>query len=108
MTSTRYDPRPNEPYGVCLTCDMTLDDGLAADKHMSDTTPVGGRSHSTRTTNPTRKQRVQRAIDSIIEDAIADALDEVLDLTDEHITRSEARAALFWHPDFLDALEKDQ
>ena len=55
----RFDPRPNEPYGVCGTCAKPMNDEASARAHMSETFNfAAASSHRISVTNPTRPQLI--------------------------------------------------
>lgn len=110
MTTDRFDPTPDLPYGSCVTCGITLEAREDAQSHMKETLVAGKmprRSHTTRSMNPTREDRIEREVRFIVEDAIQDAIDEIERLVEQgHITRDEATKALRDVPgDFTDAWE---
>lgn len=109
-TTDRYDPTPDAPNGHCLVCDAVFATQEDGDTHMSETLAAStdGRGHRIRRTNPSRKDRVRNAIESIIEDAVYDICSAVDDLwADDHITEEEATQALRQaHVDFEDAWEE--
>lgn len=103
-TSKRFEPREDENYGKCLSCGIdivTVEDSV---EHMNSTmkdSPTG--SHSVSVINPTRLSRVQNGIDSVLDDALTRAAEEVDRMIDNNdITMEEAdKAAANW-PDFAD------
>lgn len=112
MTTTRYDQDPTANYGKCGTCGITLPTEQEAKQHMSATfqeakAKGGDRGHGIRAENPNRASRVQRSIDTIVEDAIYDAIRDIYDLVDaDHITGEEVKESLKWHAGFADAWEE--
>lgn len=77
-TTDLYDPRPGESYARCEDCSVVLADPEAVRTHMAETmaasTDAGSalraQSHSVRTLNPTRPQRIARAVERILQDAV--------------------------------------
>lgn len=95
--SSRFDPLPNEPYGVCTDCGIELRTKDRADEHMSNSSAhiIGSKSHTVRVTNPDRAARILDQIRSEILDALSDAEDRIQDLVhDDEITLDEARSAV--------------
>lgn len=95
--SSRFDPLPNEPYGVCTDCDIELETKDRADEHMSNSSAhiIGSKSHTMRVTNPDRAARILNQIRSEILDALSDAEDRIQDLVDDdEITLAEAQEAV--------------
>lgn len=88
-----YDPAPDALYATCKTCGIDLPDEESASRHRSETmTPVNegsvtARGHTTQTLNPSREDRVRRAIERVLEEAAEGYVDLDLrtmtfDLTD--------------------------
>jgi hypothetical protein len=98
----RFDPREGEPYGKCVTCGITLQTNRDGVEHRAATRPAGvGKSHATQATNPDRESRIQRHVDSAVESAISDALDDLQgDVDRGDVTEAEIAEALRWHTDF--------
>jgi len=109
MTTPRFNQDPGADYGKCNTCGIALPTEQDASDHREATLEAskvagGSKSHSTRTTNPSREDRIENNIGSLIEGAIQDVLSSIDDLiAADHITEEEAVAALkLQHVDFLD------
>lgn len=94
MTTTeRYNPRESEDYGICIDCDAVFLTEQEQESHMSETlkTSTNKRSHSVRTINPSRLERIDNAIDSLVEDAMDEVCRGIDDLISfNHITEEEA------------------
>jgi len=128
-TSDRFDPLPDRPYGFCNTCRglhqersfATKDDAQAHLAETREAEQAHGRSHSITVTNPERSRLIEGEVDSIIQSAITDAIEELVRLTEPRISswRSSASAelqrtppdatvdeiqeALRWYDDFQEA-----
>ena len=103
-----YDPNPDAPYGTCSTCSLVIATEADANEHLRQTIGQGdgaGHSHSVRITNPSRPDRIRRRIAMVIDDAIADAMDELDRLTSrgDNLTEAEVAEALRMWPDFSEA-----
>lgn len=95
--SSRFDPTPDQPYGICADCDIELETKDRAQKHMSNSSAhiIGSKSHTVRLTNPDRAARILDQIRSEILDALSDAEDRIQQLVDdEEITLAEAQDAV--------------
>lgn len=83
--STRFNPREGEPYGRCVECEgVTFETPELASAHMNETfeaRTTGRQGHRVRITNPTRARRIESYIESIVDNAIAEAIDRISDLT---------------------------
>lgn len=100
----RFDPREGEDYGACVDCGLALATNEDAKEHRTETMQPGRSSRRTRGTNPDRASRIQSHIDSTVEAAISDALDDLQgDIDSGHLTEEEVVAALGWYSDFADA-----
>jgi ribosome-binding protein aMBF1 (putative translation factor) len=97
---SRFDPIEGADYGVCGDCGIPLSSEQAAKDHRTETMRPGASSHGTRATNPSRAERIQLFVDSTVEAAIEDALDE---LGGEDVSDAEIAEALGWHSEFADA-----
>lgn len=87
--SSRFDPKPGEPYGECPTCEISFPDQASARAHMSETFEEGeGKSHSVRITNPARPDRIRREVGWEIDSAVSDAIESL----DRLVERGDATA----------------
>lgn len=104
MTQRLFDQLPDEPYGECADCDLVIDTESTARQHMSDTVgSKGNSSHSIKVTNPTRPDRIRSALQTVVDDAINDAMEEIDRMVSRaHLTDEEVAEALRWWPDFHD------
>lgn len=103
---TRFDPEEGVDYGVCVTCEISLKTPEDAQNHRSETFN-GNRSHSTRAINPTREERIMRAVDHVIDDVMFTAMELLEELVSrDGATREEISDSLFWYSDFKDAWDK--
>lgn len=94
MTTPRFDQDPATDYGKCVTCGIDLPTEQEADDHRRQTIE-GGRSHRTRSSNPSRKDRIEREVSDAIDDAIHSALSTIDSLiARDHITEEEAETAI--------------
>lgn len=107
-TSARFNQRESEAYGYCQECDgLTFSTQAEAAAHMDATSPKGvpGRSHSIRILAPSRESLIRSAVRSIIDGAISDAVDDLINLTESRrgeapdATESEITEALKWYGD---------
>lgn len=105
-----YDPDPDKPYGECVTCGVSLATQEDAKAHRADTRPANmGSSHSTRSTNPSRTERIESELQRLADDALYDFVDQAEDLLDDGVTEDEIKAAMrMVDADFSDAWEKDR
>lgn len=98
MTTTDcYNPREDENYGMCLNCDTVFMTKQEQESHMSETLKesTSNRSHSVRTVNPSRLERIDNAIEALVEDAMDEVCREIDDLISyNHITEEEAQEAV--------------
>lgn len=96
MTSDRFDPNPDEPYGHCSDCRDVFDTEDAAEAHMGQTF-MGGSSHRIRVTNPIRARRIESEVSFCIDTALNDLFDELIRLVDnDDATEAEIAEALRW------------
>lgn len=103
---SRFDQDPSQPYGHCVTCEITLATQQDANAHMSETFD-GGKSHTTRATNLTRQQHIERAVGFEVEAAISDAIESLGRLVDRgDATSDEIGQALRLYSDFGGAWEE--
>ena len=93
--SEKFDQIPDEPYGDCLTCQMQLDQKSDADEHLNQTMQGPGPSHRIGITNPTRDQRIEYALDTVIDDALYEVGNQIKKMIDrDELSLEEARSAL--------------
>lgn len=107
--TTDFDPAPDGLYAACVTCNLDLATEAESDAHRTATMADSAdhRSHTTRTLNPPRTKRIESAVETIVIDAIDEALDKIDDLVSSgSITQEEARAALHHQGEFLDAWDE--
>lgn len=97
---TRFDPIPDQAYGLCADCKMELMTKEDAEAHMDETMASSGRrrqSHTIRATNPERERRIQSFVDGVVRDAIDDAMDELQNPVSRDLASSEEiEEALKW------------
>lgn len=123
----RNNPRPGEAYAWCDHCPAQLQSRAEADAHMAQTKGTrknGSASHRIRIVNPTRPERVQQQIDTLLtgylatgfgvidlhtrefelydwtREAITEDLGDLVERGD--VTRLEVSTALDEHPDLLE------
>jgi hypothetical protein len=108
MTTPLYDAVAGEPYGRCKTCELDVETQALAERHMDETMKAATgenlrESHSITVLNPSRERRIGRAVESVIDDAILDAIDELKELVEhDHATQEEITAAIGRWSDFAD------
>lgn len=103
MTTSSFDPVPDQDYGCCITCGKPIPTQVDATAHMSTTVDAGGSSHRIALQNPPRERRIRSHVSTLITDAVDQALEQIADLVNQgQITRTEADEALRSHPDFGD------
>ena len=104
---SRFDPIPDQPYGECSDCGISLATQADAREHMSATMPAAigvGSSHGVRVTNAPREDRIRRAVSFAVDDAITEAMDDIHRIVErDGATPEELTAALGSYPDFADA-----
>lgn len=95
---SRFDPKPDEPYGTCR-CGETLATRDAMSTHFNAVRDAnggraGGSAHSVRITNQTRDERIESELESLVEDAVQNIMDELDRLiTKGDLTEDEAAEA---------------
>ena len=96
----RFNPDPDAPYGKCLTCEeagteLTFADRDAMQAHMHETFEASNHAngHRTRTTNPTRQERITSSVMSSAQDAADSALTEFVDDVARLLDRGDATLA---------------
>ncbi|QGZ16678.1 hypothetical protein PBI_DEWDROP_30 [Microbacterium phage Dewdrop] len=98
MTNSYYDQRPDEPYGDCLTCGITLQTKEDAKAHRDETFGPSGAelsSHRTRAKNPTREENVDRGVWRHVNDAIDGLMERLAqEVMRDRLTKEEIRKAL--------------
>jgi hypothetical protein len=110
--SNRFDQKPGEKFGTCLTCKIDLLTEEDSKNHVNETIKASPdhRSHSYVVLNPSREEKIKRAVSSIIDSAIQDALEDVDDLvyrndaTEEEITKALRfydNFSEYWEDNFL-------
>lgn len=94
--TSEFDQIPDEPYASCTTCSGTFDTKDDSQAHMLSTAKdSGGRSHRVRISNPSRPERIERRVGSLIDDAVVEIIDELINLERRgQITDEEIGAAL--------------
>ena len=111
-TSQRFEPREDENYGKCLSCGIDIVAVEDSVGHMNETfsaTKAGERGHTISVLNPTRLSRIQNGIDSVLDDAMTRAAEEVDRMIDNNdITEAEAQTAIANYSDFADFWEEWQ
>lgn len=116
MTYNPLDRNPESPYAHCNDCELVAQTPEDSSAHLNATFESGGkgRSHQMRVTNPTRKERLCQQIDSEIEDALAELVDELFTLherygaTEEEITEALRFTSLDLAEAWADALAEEQ
>lgn len=111
--SNRFDPEAGKDYGNCEDCGIVLATEADAQKHRTETAGSiqssirghGTRSHRTIAHNPPRHVRVRSAVESIVCDALDDAVRELWDLL-EDASEDEILDALQFSTSFRDAWEE--
>jgi len=110
MTTPRFDPEPDADYGKCVTCGIPLRNEKEASDHRESTyreaKAIGqAKGHGTQVLNPSRADRIEREVHSIIEDAVHGGLSSIEDMIGRDlITEAEAAAAVkSVYVDFPDA-----
>lgn len=108
MSTGRFDPAPDKPYGVCETCGIELAAYADMRAHLSETHAAHGkRSHRVKLTNLSRGERIDQAVSRIVDDRIEDAMNDIERLvTAGDITDEEAATALRCHSNFHDAWQE--
>lgn len=107
---SRFDPDPGKPFGQCSSCSLVIETEDDSRRHMQETfekTETSARSHSIRITNPSRASRIRSRMESLVEDAIERAMENIDRLVQrEDITEAEATEALRMWPDFADGWQE--
>lgn len=106
----RFTPAEGEPYGRCAVCGLGLADRAAASDHGRETmvptgagTGVIARGHRIHVLNPPREDLVSRAVSSVVDDAVVEAVNHLLGmLGDDGLSEEEVTSSLSSYPDFLD------
>lgn len=102
LADSRFDPEEGAPHGTCVTCGRVLDTETDVRAHL-DETLTEGHSHRVRIGNPSRPSRIEAALESLIDHAIDDVMDDIQKLVDDgQLTAEEAQVALSRHDDFSD------
>lgn len=102
----RFDPRPDEPYGKCENCGLTLETEDDSRAHMQETYVSGLKSHRIAVKNPGRPSRVRSWVGGVISDAIDDAINNLRDeMSRGDVAAEEIGESLKWYSDFSDAWE---
>lgn len=106
----RFTPAEGEPYGRCAVCGLKVADRAAASEHGQETmTPTGAetgvvaRGHRIHVLNPPRENLVDRAVSSVVDEAVVEAVNHLLGmLGDDGLSEDEVTSSLSSYPDFLD------
>ena len=113
MTASRFDQKDDQPYGSCETCELELGTEVLAKEHMNATFEEArdnGRraSHRVLISNPSRASRIGNEVDSLVQEAITTATEELDELVEKgDITRAEATTAIARWSDFADEWSND-
>ncbi|AWN07775.1 hypothetical protein HOT31_gp104 [Microbacterium phage Hendrix] len=103
MSTSRFDPTPDQPYGTCLTCGEVIQTSEDATAHLSKTFDeskavrgdLSATSHRVQGTNPDRASRIQSFVDQEIEDALENLYEELdREVTRNNLTEEELTEAL--------------
>lgn len=111
-TTSKFNPMPDDAYGVCRTCDIDLATEQVANIHMNATMAEAmakgeNGSHAVRVLNPSRESRIESEVDELIDEVTSDLMSKIEDLVyRNHITEDEAKMALRHHSDLADAWEE--
>lgn len=100
MTTSRFDQDPNAGYGQCSTCETEFATEVLAREHMADTLDAArasgeNTSHRISVLNISREDRIESHVGSIVENAMSEAIDQLLKLIDsDDVTEDEVTRAL--------------
>lgn len=125
----RFDPHPDVAYATCKTCQLDFQTEAEASAHgratlkpTGNTTGITAQGHGWHVNNPPRHQRIQRAVETILteaveedivfdirtreieitEDAVEIAVGNLQKLVDKgDLTYTEVTTALKYQPEFL-------
>lgn len=109
-TTDRFDQTAGA-YATCIVCEVELPTAKDGNEHMTETFEAAkaagmASGHRISVTNPTREQRIEFGVSTIISDAFDKVMDDIERLIDRNeVTEDEAKAALRHHPEFADAWE---
>lgn len=91
---TQIDPEPDRSYGACLDCDTSLATKGDSAAHLNDTVN-GGYSHRIAVRNPPREDRIQRILQSEVDDLLYDIAYKAQSLIDDDgATEAEIETAM--------------
>lgn len=94
----RFTLAEGETYGRCAACGLKVVDRAAAREHGRETMIL---------LNPPREDLVDRAVSSVVDDAVVEAVNHLLGmLGDDGLSEDEVTSSLFFYPDFLDEWQK--
>lgn len=112
MSTMRFEPKPDEPYGKCKDCGEVQQIEADSRRHMHDTFEAAkkaGRSsgHAIKITNPSRKHRIEMRTGSIVGEHIDEAMRDLGRLVDDgDVTADEVRDSLWMFSDFREAWDE--